>query len=625
MKGLPRNCGKNPDRAFRFTEEQLLPKLKELYGSLEFFIYCCNKTTSGHTLLREWTEQQSIITQNTHEDAIVLGRQQMADAIQQQYDLNGLLSERGLSSSQRCFARNRDLYLEDTSKDRVPQREKPPAILLNHRELITLLINQGVQLLLQQKEEIRWKKVEQFVVENVPPDTNQSLLQWLLNGRSRGTFFKTLYLDQVPEWREEWNETLQQRGGVENMNEVDWTSLLAEEDPLREQASFLLPLAYSHLHGQASQRKSRIKILGVKIPIYPSTYKNQKNLMEKLLWEDEAKDLSDSNFAEEVRKGRIYLGKHISRTFLVRKTQLTSSGCQRNIRRIFTEILVRHADSGYLKLEAQDNTFFFFDWWDACPIFGRSLFAWNVGLIFKENLFAPHAPVTKVTQPFPWLLGWFPETAEAIGTFRKIEATQIEDLASHPIRFNISGREYIFRLVPLVGQCDHSAGRKAHGNNAAGIWRCGQCSANFESSNISLLFQFHQMNKLYRKTLENARDLFSTTEGKVRAMKMGWKELPPILNGDVATSLAERNLHHYSIGPDNLHNGKGVFKTILEWEMKQKGWKDNEFLINLNKSMGEAGTAMFNGAQWRLMLVLYPSKCCRIAVNSLRDPVYCLC
>lgn len=89
LKQLPRNCGKNPKRAVSFTENTLIPKLVELYGSLQFFQYCWGRTEAGHSLLEEWIQQSSFISQSKLEAAISLGHRQMVDALQEHYNLSG--------------------------------------------------------------------------------------------------------------------------------------------------------------------------------------------------------------------------------------------------------------------------------------------------------------------------------------------------------------------------------------------------------------------------------------------------------------------------------------------------------------------------------------------------------
>lgn len=86
------------------------------------------------------------------------------------------------------------------------------------------------------------------MIERIPTiSSTRSLFQWFLNGRSRGTFLKTLYLGQIPTWKEEWSGLIQQKGGIEAMNDDDWTSLLKEDDTLHKHAPFILPLAFSFM------------------------------------------------------------------------------------------------------------------------------------------------------------------------------------------------------------------------------------------------------------------------------------------------------------------------------------------------------------------------------------------
>lgn len=443
----------------------------------------------------------------------------------------------------------------------------------------------------------------------------QQLVEWFIHGQSKGTFLKTIYVEQIPVWLEEWDNIISEKGGLEEMNKSDWKSLVDEDHALIEHAPFILPLAHSLHHGVCRKvRKRAIRIFGIKIPNFPTLEENQQHLKEMIFEETEG-DIDDHQFVELLRTKRIYIGKPIMKDFKVSTKKITLTGFQRSIRRVVIMLLETYAKSGYLILEKQENTIYLFDWLDAAPVFGKEIFVWQIGILFDKATFSEKMPQRKKNKSAPWVIGWFPETIEVVSHFRALEGKEFEELKNYPIRFVLSGVEYIFCVVPAVGRGDHSASRKAHGNKSGGTYRCGQCSASFSPRDIPLLFRFHHTSKLFRKTLKNAQVLFSSVEGRKYAQSIGWKEIPPILNSETSRSLESLNLDRFEIGPDNLHNGKGIIKTILQWEKNEKSWNESEFLLQLHKCMNKTGnslvgfkvgTGMMDGADWRFLLVLFP-------------------
>lgn len=67
---------------------------------------------------------------------------------------------------------------------------------------------------------------------------------------------------------------------------------------------------------------------------------------------------------------------------------------------------------------------------------------------------------------------------------------------------------------------------------------------------------------------------------------LGMRAVPPILHGDISTPLEDRGLEEYRNGIDNLHNGVGIIKLVLDLERKSPGWNEWTFLFNLAKRIG---------------------------------------
>lgn len=231
------------------------------------------------------------------------------------------------------------------------------------------------------------------------------------------------------------------------------------------------------------------------------------------------------------------------------------------------------------------------DWWDGTSVLGERLFTWLIGFVPDEENFKPDTSRTRIAKSSPWLFGWYPELTSVVRHFREIEGAMLREFNNNPIRLLVSGKEYIFHIIPSIGKADHSAERKVEGNNVVGYHRCGRCSFNFHPTNINNLFHFGHTNSLPRKTLETAQKKFATSSGKKEAGEKGWKAIPAILNNDVTTPLKELNLSEYSVGPDNLHTGKGVTSLLLSLESQRKGWKESIFIDNLQKFLSK--TSMF--------------------------------
>lgn len=121
---------------------------------------------------------------------------------------------------------------------------------------------------------MRWCNIESLLLKELSIQRElSSLFQWFLRGKPKGTFLKTLYLEQAPEWREEWNTRLSK--GPNDMDPEDWESLPGLDDSLIPHASFLLPL--SHFSVSRSRRK-KLSFYGVSVPTYPSLERSLEHL-----------------------------------------------------------------------------------------------------------------------------------------------------------------------------------------------------------------------------------------------------------------------------------------------------------------------------------------------------------
>src|SRR5690606_5361964 len=82
LKGLPRN--QHLSRAIDYTKQNVLPRIVEIYGSLEFFFKCVEQSSKVGS-------NPKVSDQRTFEDGVRHGRKQMANSIQKIYDEDGNL------------------------------------------------------------------------------------------------------------------------------------------------------------------------------------------------------------------------------------------------------------------------------------------------------------------------------------------------------------------------------------------------------------------------------------------------------------------------------------------------------------------------------------------------------
>lgn len=92
IQGLPVQSKRlHRSRAVDFVRTHLIPKLEALFGSLGFFFDCFSETKKGCELVDWRTRNVKKDLESQREKEIVLGRKQMASAIQEVYDTAGNL------------------------------------------------------------------------------------------------------------------------------------------------------------------------------------------------------------------------------------------------------------------------------------------------------------------------------------------------------------------------------------------------------------------------------------------------------------------------------------------------------------------------------------------------------
>lgn len=119
---------------------------------------------------------------------------------------------------------------------------------------------------------------------------------------------------------------------------------------------------------------------------------------------DPTEEMNDEQFVQELRSGKIYIGKVISQEITVnirnssrkfpvkQQTQIR----QLIVRKILLKLLLWVLDKDLLKLDHQHIVIRFADWWDAAPAFNKGILSWMLGLVYDESIFKPTASFQQV-------------------------------------------------------------------------------------------------------------------------------------------------------------------------------------------------------------------------------------
>jgi hypothetical protein len=253
---------------------------------------------------------------------------------------------------------------------------------------------------------------------------------------------------------------------------------------------------------------------------------------------------------------------------------LLSEGRLLDIKTVLIHLLLQLIDGDLIKLDKPEIEIPFADWWDEAPALNNSFLAWMINLVYVKELYTSKATFTQVTKGHPWLLGFFDGTTETLEHFRQVEGKMLTRSMSFtyqpPHKHSIK-----FTFKPKIGKCDHSGAQKADGNNVGGHFRCSKCGASFEKTKTKLLFQYTHMLQTPRKGLNDVNKMMSE---HVSLKNIGMCHGSALIQSHPSESLDKINLDEYEVGPDNLHNGKGVAKQSLDVEREQKGWNELVFL-----------------------------------------------
>ena len=447
----------------------------------------------------------------------------------------------------------------------------------------------------EQKKKVIWKDVAKDVQQLVisksvfPPE----LSQWLVSNQHSGTHIHTCFLSQIS-WKEEWTKTISSVG-ASAISAQEWLNFAPEHGI---HAPLLLKSLYLRQMFRLNPlvRRQRIYICGfIPLKIYPSVASNWTQISSLIICQPDAKEdavvtMPERLFAEKIRSGAIYAGHYVIRPKKIKmKNQLEKVLKQLpflvwDLKKRLVELAITAYDHGWLKpLVSNRLNMKFALWWDGATALNEGLLAFLLHLCFTD-IFLPDAPFERVTRRIPVIFGFLPENIENVDFCRKMYAKMVHDLS--PVRIPTGPKETDYLEItfkPRLDISDHSAGAKGSGSKVGGNHRCEKCGTDFSSEDV---LSFAVQSGVPQKDLKSIADYINK---KKDLSKIGQRTANPVLLGDTKTPLDKRNLDELIQSVDNLHNGKGIIKLFLSLEQEKKGWKEDEFLVNLVNYVGRTG------------------------------------
>lgn len=287
--------------------------------------------------------------------------------------------------------------------------------------------------MIQQNIKIIWSKIQSSLIQIFQNQLDiVSLVQWLQSG-GKGTFLKTLYLSQI-EWNTAWSDIIGQKG-LSNMTLNDWKDLLPSSSRLQSHAAYLLRKCYEFKQGMMQRiRRRRVELLGIKVPILPTITNNNQKLKDKLLGsihindKDPTIDMSEQEFIQKLEEGYIYIGEVVEREVLIRvngstqKLKLKQHTEMRvlSIRKVLIQLLLQKLEDNLLKLDKQEITIRFCDWWDEKLALSKGLFVWLIHFVEDSDVFHEDSSFESIVEPHPWMVGFIPVTIENVQHLREV-------------------------------------------------------------------------------------------------------------------------------------------------------------------------------------------------------------
>jgi hypothetical protein len=387
------------------------------------------------------------------------------------------------------------------------------------------------------------------------------------------------------------------------MKDDDWASLLPPlQSALKGHEPYLRRAAYERAKGLKRKiRPHKVKLrCGVTLKVLPSVSKTSDFVKENCVGginegdEDEVEGMTDEEFEKLLNEGKIYVGK-VTYSNVKLKKKKKNKNKKETLHKVPTRVfnlkkqLMVQAHEllqrDMLCLKNQAIKMKLADWWDSCPLYGKSAFAYLVNFVFEEEVASESAEFHEFTRPLPWKVGFMQEDKESMADVRKEFGECAKDLS---FTLHHKGIPYNFSVEPAIDKADHQAAQKGLGNKVGGNHRCERCSAKFGKADIRNLFSFTAMWATVDKSLQTLRTL-----SKTQLTAIGMDSLPHVLNGKTKESLESLNLAGLQQGPDNLHNLKGTTKLVLDSMRAIPGWDEDLFLDNLYKYLKRTSNFFF--------------------------------
>jgi hypothetical protein len=244
---------------------------------------------------------------------------------------------------------------------------------------------------------------------------------------------------------------------------------------------------------------------------------------------------------------------------------------------------------------------YFYEYADASPVLTWSFIALRIGLLCCGAAFQnADKDLSEITELFPVILGFVPETTDVVQYIRRITAPMYRTI-SQPFKYEDHSYEFCYRLE----KADNSMLSKLWGNNCSGYHKCSFCTVSLRK--LKLLFNYcHLRSKCKAKSLLWITQLRASRPKE--AEKYGLKAqqvLMPDYDPKMTASknIEEAGLKDLQLALDNLHNCHGFLGKVLQLEKAVTSTKD--FLTALFDVTGRDAISKLEDKEHRLVFTYY--------------------
>jgi hypothetical protein len=497
----------------------------------------------------------------------------------------------------------------------VRARRKVPTILSNNIALIEHLIdhvhqNYGSGAHLGRGQEKGWKDVNAEVA-NLYTD-NFEIYTWL-NNPDNATHSKTIYLQQLC-LSEDALAFIDKIIAPYSIEKVKWENVVLQlqENQLvfeMDDLEYLVSQNYFILRGinKIIRRKRERLTTGDLVPIPPCAEDIRSDGKVMIFKEDPTRPLTDEQYLAHLdNPDFIYGGMDVTTQKSVtngkKRFKIESATHLRvfNPRLQLIGQVKRLYDKGILQPKETHTKLYFYDYGDSSPVLQWSLFALRVGLLCTGPAFTSDRHFSEITEMFPVVLGFSPETADVVSAMRRITAPLYKTLVASPFSYHDHTFEFCFRLE----KADNSMLSKVSGNNCAGYHRCSFCTASFKKPN--LLFQYTYLRKCANKTLIYSTRLRANRPKE--ALQKGIKPQHVMMphydkQRTPQENVSDAGLSELILALDPLHNIHGFLAKLMTLEAKTTATL--AFLSAMYELTSRDAISKLQGKEHRLLMVYY--------------------